>query len=673
MDATIFRYDNAGHALGILPYDSATHDEALDGTDKLTVVSEVSPTKRDRLVWQDDGGIWHEHMVDSTKRKHGANSARTESTCSNSINELYGSIFWYSQYRLKGSVQYILNLLLQGERWTDDVCSDFGVVEIEVHNRNTRECIAELCELVHGEMETLITVNESGVIRRAVRIVRERGNKSVVRQFQYGRNVSSIMREVAADEVYTAVKGYGAKLLENDRTEYPLRISVEALSSLDLSRWGIPKGNGTFAHNYTIYTDSQCTDRTFLLKQCQSLLASVSKPLVRYEFDTADVGGLWSDVRLGDKVMCVDELFNPPLELIERVSQIRRNLKGRVQCRIAIGARPNPLIDQFKAAEKTSKKSTGNGSRISSRTPTTTRGAGYDGEGAAGIGDVPTPTVTEPSSIAVTTPPNKTQYYDGEKIDFTGIIVTLYNSNNSVYTDDWHPDGVAAFEELNFPIDVAHIGATGNKYFGTSDLETSREQPLVAYDASTLETWYMSGNTKYTVKVYAEAINGARVIVNNNGQINSSVGMGVWFISGEQGAIGSWKVIYYVNDKESQRDERTLSTSNRWQDRFTHDGKTVYWAYIGITTSGTVIEKNEPPVDGEYYLPNFKGEDAWTLIYGDIEQITTNNVPVEWTRQDGEVLSTSFAITAKPSAFKGEAWGGGEGIDVPASSGGGKF
>lgn len=677
MAATIFRYDNAGHALGILPYDSATHDEALDGTDKLTVVSEISPTKRDRLVWQDDGGYWHEHMVDSTKRKHGANGARTESTCSNSINELYGVIA--PGTTIRGRIDEILMQILAFTQWSTYGTENFGVVQIELYHKSVRECLAEMCELVHGELDTYITVDNSGVTHRYLRIVRERGNKSVMRQFQYGRNVSSIVREVAADEVYTAVKGFGAKLSELDTSEYPNRLEVVVASNMDLTRWGVSKGDGTFAHNYTTYTDAQCTDRTFLTKQCKSVLDSVSKPLVRYEFDTADVGGLWSDVRLGDRVMCVDELFNPPLELIERVSQIRRNLKGRVQCRIAIGARPNPLIDQFKAAEKTSKKSTGNGSRISSRTPTTTRGAGYDGEGAASIGDADNPTVVEPSKIAVTTPPIKTEYYANEKIDYTGIVVTLYNSNGSVYTDEWHPDGIAAFDELSFPREYA-IAGEGDIKMGTVTcelLDDYFQQP------APISFGYAMEHVRYTsAPIYEKyEYTGDFTAIGTD-----DYGIRVIFASENQGAGFHRKVSrkYYTPETDTPDGDYELVAEDdfTFPESCTYDGKTVYYGisagyYVGY---GKVIPNaryisNVDPSSGQPAGRTAAGKIAWSIIYGDIEDVKSiPDIPVEWTRGDSTVLSATFPITIKEDPYYvGPTWGGGEGIDTPASSGGGKF
>lgn len=668
MAATIFRYDNAGRTIGILPYDSATHTEALDGTDKLVVVSEDSPTKRDRLVWQDESGLWHEHMVDATRRTHGAGGARTESTCSNSINELYGVIVNWTKIRTR--IEDVIATILSGTTWYIGDCSNFGVVEMELYHKSARECLAELCELVHGELETFVTVGDSGVVRRYLRIVRERGRKSVMRQFQYSRNISSIVREVTSDEVYTAVKGYGAKLVEYDTNEYPTRLEATVNSNMDLTRWGVPMGNGTFAHNYTTYTDAQCTDRTFLTKQCQSILSSVSKPLVRYEFDTVDAGdGLWSDVRLGDKVMCIDEQFNPSLELIERVSEIRRNLKGRMQCRIVIGARTNPLVDKFKSAEKVGLKSTGNPSRITAVSPVSTLGAGYDGESAVGIGDVPTPTVTEPSRIAVTTPPTKTTYYEGERIDFTGIVVTLYNTDGSVYTDEWHPDGVAAFEELSFSSDVAAKGDMSTSTVVTNGgglvcakLDTARNKVNIASNVSVFnyDERFQIGMNEKTGE--AGELYGP-VLFGEGGRDNT----GIYYLTVYNGVIYATR-----EDVEDARYWGNRSTGKLYP-LMLEDRKPFYWGFGGVVGNQTGGRwKYGASVDEDTcYIPVSTVD---PLQYGDVDwKPASSDIVVSWTRQDGVVLQTSFQINLAQRYFQGDSWGGGEGIDVPASSGGGKF
>jgi hypothetical protein len=67
-----------------------------------------------------------------------------------------------------------------------------------------------------------------------------------------------------------------------------------------------------------------------------------------------------------------------------------------------------------------------------------------------------------PDHIAVTTPPTKTEYEEGEALDFTGIEVTIYKKDDSVWTDTTHPQGKALFSELEFPVTVATLPEEGD-------------------------------------------------------------------------------------------------------------------------------------------------------------------------------------------------------------------
>ena len=89
MATELFWYTNAGHNNGLLTNSEATHEEDLDGLDKLSITSKQRPTKTDKLVWQDNAHIWHEHIVDNVADEHeGSVNVRIE--CINSIAQLAG-------------------------------------------------------------------------------------------------------------------------------------------------------------------------------------------------------------------------------------------------------------------------------------------------------------------------------------------------------------------------------------------------------------------------------------------------------------------------------------------------------------------------------------------------------------------------------------------------------
>lgn len=644
-EVTIYRYANDGESIGILPYRRAEHTEDLDGTDRLTVETDVWVSKRERLVWQDNTGEWHEHMVDKPSKSHKGGRAVTSIDSSNSISELFGIIA--SGTKLKASVGSILSSLLSGTRWEAGSCSDFGTVEIEVWNKSVRECISELCDMVGGELETDISVDDSKVTRRRAAIVRERGSRTVTRQFSYGRNISGATREVGADEVYTAIIGVGAKIDAENDSEYSPRITVTVETGADVNTWGIPKGDGTFAHNAMVYFDHACTSKAFLARQCSRLAKAYGKPAVSYIFDVAEADdSLWGDVRLGNKVMCVDDSFSPRLELIERVSRIRRLLKGRIACTVEIGRRTNPLLETFRTAERTAKRTTGNGTGGDIGGGITTGGdfPGYDPEAMPD---------TIPYAIQITTPPTKTEYEAGEEIDYSGIVVTLLTEAGTTYTSEWYPDGTVPFDELTLPVKTAHMDSNGvYGYMYSEELEElGFEQPMVVY----------SGIMKYITNV--------RGIGTDPHYWTSEELMGVFrAVLWQVGDDNIYRTAFAARDNivissrfQAGDDYRNLddvktdvtSTSNigDYGGHFTRDGNECWystgggswynWASLPNHTSG-------PNVTQEYIRQRV----AYAILYGDVEgMFHDNEIPVQWTRSDGEVLTTTFEITVTEQKY----------------------
>ena len=107
--------------------------------------------------------------------------------------------------------------------------------------------------------------------------------------------------------------------------------------------------------------------------------------MVCYEFDAYQIGDdKWKFTKLGSRVQIVDDDMD--LDTIERISYVKRNLKGRDSLRISIGKRVNPLVEKFKAEEKTSKKTTGNSTRSRAASTVTTRNTYSSGSALGTLG-----------------------------------------------------------------------------------------------------------------------------------------------------------------------------------------------------------------------------------------------------------------------------------------------
>lgn len=396
-DIQIYRYFNNGGFHDTLDYTAAEHEEGLDGTDKLTVTCKESIRKRAHLLWKDELGKWREHIVVSSVRKHNRRKPEKTYVCSNSVDELFLTLAEGTV--LKGTVGHIMSKLVSNTRWSTSGNGAFDdeKYELEVWHKNVRECIAELVDMCAGELETSITVGDYGITKRTVRIVEERGGGAAQQQFRYGRNMTNVQRVLASDEVYTAIVGYGKKLLEielekkdpdemtdEEREDYNKqlekarenpyleRLSVTVKSNADINKFGQMGANGVMGHAWTTYTDDNCSDKNFLRQQCKKIIKAYDHPLVTYDFDAYQIGDdKWKFVKLGNHVHIVDDGFE--LDSIERISYIKRNLKGRDSCRISIGRRANSFVEKFKADERKERKSSGNSTRTASTKAVTTQ------------------------------------------------------------------------------------------------------------------------------------------------------------------------------------------------------------------------------------------------------------------------------------------------------------
>ena len=86
-----------------------------------------------------------------------------------------------------------------------------------------------------------------------------------------------------------------------------------------------------------------------------------------------------------------------------------------------------------------------------------------------------------PSAIQITTPPPKVSYVEGETIDYTGIVVKLYDGEGNLFTDSRYPDGTIPVSELTFPVTVAHAEGDG----GGAGVQTLPVNWISPYNSNT--------------------------------------------------------------------------------------------------------------------------------------------------------------------------------------------
>ena len=414
MATILYRSNNWGEPLGALPYLTFAHDEDVDGTDMLTVVTRGWASKRDRLLWQDVNDEWHEHIVDAavTERQDGV--LVTTITCSNSISELFGqslsSTTWDGTYY--GNPDGLLDIVLDGTQWEMGDNGTFDGVDIEIWAKSKRQCITEICELVHGELVTEIQVSGTRVVGRKVSIVHHRGDSTAKHYFAWGKNASSIRREVAADEVYTEVYGVGAPI-QVDSSRYPTRYASTVSDAALIDSYGMIHrtplpgsfGDGEMGedgnlseyeevrgHFTMMYVDDSLDSTAKLQAACTRQLQQNNQPLINYTFEFADIDGDgMAGLSLGDAALVRDDEMG--LVTTKRVTHVSRTYYGRpdtgrecsASMRVVVGERKNNMFEQLEAQEKVGQWVTGNHVDVNARESMSTKGK-YDRSSSGGGG-----------------------------------------------------------------------------------------------------------------------------------------------------------------------------------------------------------------------------------------------------------------------------------------------
>lgn len=230
-----------------------------------------------------------------------------------------------------------------------------------------------------------------------------------------------------------------------------------------------------------------------------------------------------------------------------------------------------------------------------------------------------------PVSIAITTPPTKLVYTDGEAIDFTGAVVHKYDS-------DGEDLGTVPLGEITLnPAEAVYDESTDQQQTATSELDTGGVQKPFPIDSI--------------------------VTITANDDRTATFSMSGGKLTAYLKDTSNYEIIGASNNPNDKLGPFTLNNSA------TYDGKTVYYtSTIGGFVGGT-IKTVKPDAGGGNVISNVnKGTVAWTMIYGDISPAGSHQtITVSWPRTgDGAVLETTFGITVQQQSFGGASGGGGQ-------------
>lgn len=325
--------DRWGSQLGtVTDIVAATWTEELGSEDTLALETSTPIAKGNRIVWLDAQGLWHEHVVTEVRQGHSSGRPTYSATCENSISELYGDFVEDRKPRDEVASAALAGIL-ESTRWEVGTVSVKGSHSKNFYRTSARKALQDLVETWGGELSTTIEVEGCEVVARKVNLTR-RGRDNG-RRFSYSRDMTEISRTFCADDVVTAMYGYGKGEEVGDGHGHGIDFAevnggkayVEDLDALEL--WGRPDGKGGKAHVFGKFEDPECTDKTQLLEETRAALAEACVPKVSYEASVlayARYGYDMAGVALGDDIALVDTAFDPEVRVRGRVTRIERDM-----------------------------------------------------------------------------------------------------------------------------------------------------------------------------------------------------------------------------------------------------------------------------------------------------------------------------------------------------------
>lgn len=323
-------FDRWGKQIGALDNVlSVLHKDVLNGEDSLTLtLPKTNLIKGQRIVWCDRWGVWHEHIINEITDIHNQGKLYASVYCENSIAELYTD-YIVDLRPIDATSSEALRKALSNSRWELGRVDVMGTNTTNFYHISAREAVADVVKVWGGEISTTIEVTGCEVTARKINLTSRRGDDTGKR-FEWTKDLTSIQREVSADDVVTALYGYGKGLPTTDDDGnatggYSRKLTFGGINGgkdyvtneSAKDKWGLPDGAGGIKHTFGKVEFNDCEDERELLNLTRAALEEKSKPQIAYKasiINLADAGYEFEDVRTGDTVAIIDR------DLDERIS-----------------------------------------------------------------------------------------------------------------------------------------------------------------------------------------------------------------------------------------------------------------------------------------------------------------------------------------------------------------
>ena len=285
---------------------------------------------KDRVVFQDELGIWHEFIVESIDDTH----EDVFVYCEDSFYETRGDYIDDRRF-VNANFATVADAVMSYTRWKLKIVDDIGTGTVNFYHTDVKSAVFEdMQNKFNFEIKTYVEITNSRISQRVIELRKQRGHDNGKR-FTYDKDIDSISRTIDSTEFCTALYAYG-KGEETENGGYGRRIDISQVNNgkkyvenLKAKEQFGKYVNGKREHIFATYIFEDIDDRKKLLEQAKKKLEELSEFKVTYKCDVLVLNKLLEDrqhegIELGDTVAIIDKDINIRIRarVVERKSYL---------------------------------------------------------------------------------------------------------------------------------------------------------------------------------------------------------------------------------------------------------------------------------------------------------------------------------------------------------------
>ena len=285
---------------------------------------------KDRVVFQDELGVWHESIIENMDDTH----EDVFVYCEDSFYETRGDHIDDRRF-VNANFATVANAVMSYTRWKVKIVDDIGTGTVNFYHTDVKTAVFEdMQNKFNFEIKTYVEITNSRISQRVIELRKQRGHNNGKR-FTYDKDITSISRTIDSTEFCTALYAYG-KGEETENGGYGRRIDLSQVNNgkkyvenLKAKEHFGKYVNGKREHIFATYIFEDIDDRQKLLEQAKAKLEELSEFKVTYKCDVIVLNKLLEDrqhegIELGDTVAIIDKDINIRIRarVVERKSYL---------------------------------------------------------------------------------------------------------------------------------------------------------------------------------------------------------------------------------------------------------------------------------------------------------------------------------------------------------------